>query len=51
MKERTRIAQERFRIAKQQAEDKQFWVDMSCIVIGVLISVAIIFGVINFFVS
>jgi hypothetical protein len=49
MKERTRIAQERFRIAKKQAEDKRFWIDMSCIIAGVLISVGIIFWVISFF--
>ena len=51
MKERTRIAQERFRIAKKQAEDKQFWIDMSCIVVGMLISLGIIFWVIRFFIS
>ena len=51
MKERTRIAQERFRIAKKQAEDKRFWIDMSCIIAGVLASVGIIFWVISFFIS
>lgn len=51
MRERRAIREARMRDAAKRAERKRFWIDMSALVIGIIISFAIIMGVVSLIAS
>lgn len=51
MRERRAIREARMRDAAKRAERKRFWIDMSALVIGIIISFAIIMGMVSLIAS